>query len=167
MVTITGRFFAIYTSLGKAPLCKGSCQKSSDFWLRDCCRSTILPKVPIKCEDLPYNPSGTACAVPPPFTQGRLWCATKTHPEVRPYCSTNWKLSNQYKQISNQRPCEYGKVYERNPRLVVHIELFKSQTPRVFDQYPTEHIKYNTYACPYCSRNQSFRKSRFSKIVHI
>ena len=25
----------------KAPLCKGSCQKSSDFWLRDCYRSTI------------------------------------------------------------------------------------------------------------------------------
>ena len=27
---------------------------------------------------LPYNPSVTAYAVPPPFTQGRLWCCTKS-----------------------------------------------------------------------------------------
>ena len=30
-------------------------------------------------DGFPNNPSATAYAVPPPFTQGRLWCGAKSH----------------------------------------------------------------------------------------
>lgn len=74
---------------------------------------------------------------------------------------------NQRKQISNRRACEYRKIYERDPRLVVHVELLERQAPRVFDKHPTKHVKDDTDTCPYCPRYQSFGYCRICKTIHI
>ena len=84
----------------KAPLCKGSCQKSSDFRLRDCYRSAILHWLSTRID--------TYRTIPP----SRLRRATSLYTRealVRCKLLAKFKLSNRLKTIivgaSIARPC--------------------------------------------------------------
>ena len=58
------------------------------------------------------------------FLQRRAFFSTTRHIGI---------CLNESKQISEHRSSKYCNIYECYPRLIVYIELFKSQTPWVFD----------------------------------
>ena len=48
----------------------------------------------------------------------------------------------------DKRAGVYGQIDQRDPGLVIHVELLEGQGPGVLDEHPADHVDYNGHGAP-------------------